>query len=96
MSTELQQVLDSISELKTEFTGLKTEFTASENRLEKKIEEVRTELKAELKEAKLDAKLFNTKFDYDRQATQWVIILSFTLIVAATAITIFASVFTFR
>jgi predicted nucleic acid-binding Zn-ribbon protein len=89
MSAELQQVLDSISELKAE-------FTASENRLENKIEEARTELKAELKEAKLDAKLFNTKFDYYQQATQWVIILSFTLIVAATAITIFASVFTFR
>jgi hypothetical protein len=78
MQTELQQVLDSISELKTEFKDLKME------------------VRADIKEAKLDTKLFNTKFDYYQQATQWVIIMSFTLILAATAITIFASVFTFR
>jgi hypothetical protein len=80
--TELQQVLDSIADLKTE---LKSELKDSENRLEKKIEEY-----------KIDVKLFNTKFDYYQQATQWVIVLAFTLILAATAITIFSSVFAFR
>lgn len=38
MQTELQQVLESIAELKTEFTELKTEFKASETRLEVKID----------------------------------------------------------
>jgi hypothetical protein len=78
MQTELQQVLESISDLKNEFTELKTE------------------VRADIKEAKIDAKLFDTKFSYYQQATQWVIVLSFTLILAATAITIFTSVFAFR
>lgn len=82
MTTEFQQVLDSIANLKTE---LKTEIKDSETRLEAKIETY-----------KLDAKLFNTKFDYYQQATQWVIIMAFTLILAATAITIFSTVFAFR
>ena len=38
MPTELHQVLESIAELKTEFTELKTEFKASETRLEVKID----------------------------------------------------------
>jgi hypothetical protein len=76
--TELQQVLESIAELKAEFKD-------TETRLDKKIDEY-----------KLDVKLFNTKFDYYQQATQWVIIMAFTLIIAATAITIFSSVFAFR
>lgn len=78
MQTELEQVLASISDLKTEFKDLKAE------------------VKADIKEAKLDTKLFNTKFDYYQQATQWVIIMAFTLILAATAITIFSTVFAFR
>jgi hypothetical protein len=78
MQTELEQVLASISDLKTDFRDLKAE------------------VKADIKEAKIDAKLFDTKFNYYQQATQWVIVLSFTLIVAATAITIFSSVFAFR
>ncbi len=78
MTTELQQVLNSIAELKTEVKN-------SETRLEAKIDSY-----------KMDVKLFNTKFDYYQQATQWVIILAFTLILAATAITIFSSVFAFR
>jgi hypothetical protein len=78
MTTELQQVLDSIAELKTDVKN-------SEIRLEAKIDSY-----------KMDVKLFNTKFDYYQQATQWVIILAFTLILAATAITIFSSVFAFR
>ncbi|WP_310416403.1 hypothetical protein [Chamaesiphon sp. OTE_8_metabat_110] len=82
MTSELQQVLDSIAEFKTE---LKLEIKDSETRLEAKIDAY-----------KMDVKLFNTKFDYYQQATQWVIILAFTLILAATAITIFSSVFAFR
>jgi hypothetical protein len=78
MPTELEQVLESISDLKTEFKDLKAE------------------VKADIKEAKIDTKLFDTKFSYYQQATQWVIVLSFTLILAATAITIFSSVFAFR
>jgi septation ring formation regulator EzrA len=38
MQTDLQQVLESISDLKTEFTDLKTEFKHSETRLETKID----------------------------------------------------------
>jgi hypothetical protein len=64
MSTELQQVLESISELKTEFTALKT-----------------------------DVETFNTKFDNYQKATQWVVNLAFSLILSATAITIFSSIF---
>jgi hypothetical protein len=82
MTTEFQQVLESIANLKTE---LKTEIKESETRLEAKIETY-----------KLDTKLFNTKFDYYQQATQWVIVMAFTLILAATAITIFSTVFAFR
>ncbi len=82
MQTELQQVLESIADLKTE---LKTDIKDLETRLETKIEAY-----------KLDTKLFNTKFDYYQQATQWVIIMAFTLILAATAITIFSTVFAFR
>jgi hypothetical protein len=80
--TELQQILDSITDLKAEF---KSDLKDTENRLDKKIDEY-----------KADVKLFNTKFDYYQQATQWVTVLSFTLILAATAITIFSSVFAFR
>jgi hypothetical protein len=71
MTTELQQVLNSIAQLKTDV----------DNRIDK-----------------LDTKIdsFNTKFDYYQQATQWVIVLAFSLILAATAITIFSSVFAFR
>jgi hypothetical protein len=84
--TELQQVLDSITDLKTELKSeFKSELKDTENRLDKKIEEYKN-----------DVKLFNTKFDYYQQATQWVIVLAFTLILAATAITIFSSVFAFR
>lgn len=71
MSTELQQVLESISELKTEFTSLKTEFTG----------------------LKTDVETFNTKFDNYQKATQWVVNLAFSLILSATAITIFSSIF---
>jgi hypothetical protein len=78
MQTELEQVLESIKDLKTEFKDL------------------RAEVKADIKEAKIDSKLFDTKFNYYQQATQLVIVLSFTLILAATAITIFSSVFAFR
>lgn len=38
MQTELQQVLESISDLKADFVELKTEFKASETRLEVKID----------------------------------------------------------
>jgi hypothetical protein len=78
MQTELQQVLESISDLKTEFKN-------SEAKLETKIEAY-----------KIDVKLFDTKFNYYQQAMQWVNILAFSLILAATAITIFSSVFAFR
>ncbi len=71
MQTELQQVLESISELKTEFTSLKTEFTG----------------------LKTDVETFNTKFDNYQKATQWVVNLAFSLILSATAITIFSSIF---
>ncbi len=85
MPTELEQVLASIADLKADFRDLKTDF-----------KDLKAEVKADIKEAKIDAKLFDTKFNYYQQATQWVIVLSFTLIVAATAITIFSSVFAFR
>ncbi len=85
MQTELEQVLASISDLKVSISDLKTDFR-----------DLRAEVKADIKEAKIDAKLFDTKFNYYQQATQWVIVLAFTLIVAATAITIFSSVFAFR
>jgi hypothetical protein len=78
MQTELQQVLESIENLKKEFNN-------SEAKLETKIEAY-----------KIDVKLFDTKFNYYQQAMQWVNILAFSLIIAATAITIFASVFAFR
>ncbi len=92
MPTELEQVLASIADLKTEFKDLKTEVKD----LKTEFKDLRTEVKADIKEAKIDTKLFNTKFDYYQQATQWVIIMAFTLIIAATAITIFSSVFAFR
>jgi regulator of replication initiation timing len=92
MQTELQQVLESISDLKTEFKDLKTEVKD----LKTEFSDLKAEVKADIKEAKIDAKLFDTKFNYYQQATQWVIVLSFTLILAATAITIFSSVFAFR
>ena len=78
MQTELQQILGSISELKTEFTSLKTEFT---------------DLKTEFTSLKTDVETFNTKFDNYQKATQWVVNLAFSLILSATAITIFSSIF---
>jgi hypothetical protein len=93
MTTELQQVLASIADLKTE---LKADIKDSETRLEAKIIDSETRLDSKIESSRIDAKLFNTKFDYYQQATQWVIVLSFTLILAATAITIFSSVFAFR
>ncbi len=93
MTTELQQVLESIADLKTE---LKADIKDLETRLEAKIIDSETRLESKIESSRIDAKLFNTKFDYYQQATQWVIVLSFTLILAATAITIFSSVFAFR
>ena len=77
MTIELQQVLDSIAELKTE---LKSEIEESEIRLKAKIGDSETSLEAKIDAYKMDVKLFNTKFDYYQQATQWVIVLAFTLI----------------
>jgi hypothetical protein len=104
MPTELQQVLDRIEGIKTELkteikdseTRLEAKIKDSETRLEAKIGDSETRLEAKIESYKLDTKLFNTKFDYYQQATQWVIIMAFSLILAATAITIFSTVFAFR
>jgi hypothetical protein len=104
MTTEFQQVLESIADLRTDLTAkiqdsetrLEAKIRDSETRLEAKIQDSETRLDAKIESYKLDTKMFNTKFDYYQQATQWVIILAFSLILAATAITIFSTVFTFR
>jgi hypothetical protein len=71
-STELEQILQSFTEFKTE---LRTEIKESAARLE----------------AKIDG--FNEKFDNYQKATQWVVQLSFSLIVSATVVTVISSVF---
>jgi hypothetical protein len=60
------------------------------------ISELRTEftdLRTEFTGLKTDVETFNTKFDNYQKATQWVVNLAFSLILSATAITIFSSIF---
>jgi uncharacterized protein YoxC len=78
MSTELEQVLSSISDLRTDITGLKTDVTG---------------LKADFNVLKTDVENSNTKFDNYQKATQWVVNLAFSLIASATLITVVSSVF---
>ncbi len=82
-STDLEQILQSFTDLKTE---LKTEMKESEARLEAKLGESEARL-----EAKIDG--FNEKFDNYQKATQWVVQLSFSLIASATVVTVISSVF---
>jgi uncharacterized protein YoxC len=78
MSTELEQVLSSISDLRTDITGLKTDVTG---------------LKADFNVLKTDVENSNTKFDNYQKATQWVVNLAFSLIASATLITVVSSIF---
>jgi peptidoglycan hydrolase CwlO-like protein len=78
MSTELELVLSSISELRTDITGLKTDITS---------------LKNDFTGLKTDVETSNTKFDNYQKATQWVVNLAFSLIASATVITVVSSVF---
>ncbi len=78
MSTELEQVLSSISGLRTDITGLKTDITG---------------LKTDFTGLKTDVENSNTKFDNYQKATQWVVNLAFSLIASATLITVVSSVF---
>jgi predicted nucleic acid-binding Zn-ribbon protein len=78
MSTELQQVLSSLTELKTDITELKTDVNG---------------LKADVSGLKTDMENSNTKFDNYQKATQWVVNLAFSLIASATVITVVSSVF---
>jgi peptidoglycan hydrolase CwlO-like protein len=78
MSTELQQVLSSLTELKTDITELKTDVNG---------------LKADVGGLKTDMENSNTKFDNYQKATQWVVNLAFSLIASATVITVVSSVF---
>ena len=77
MSTELQQVLSSLTELKTDITELKTDVGS---------------LKADVSGLKTDMKNSNTKFDNYQKATQWVVNLAFSLIASATVITVVFSI----
>ncbi len=78
MSTELQQVLSSLTDLKTDITELKTDVGG---------------LKADVSGLKADMENSNTKFDNYQKATQWVVNLAFSLIASATVITVVSSVF---
>jgi peptidoglycan hydrolase CwlO-like protein len=78
MSTELQQVLSSLTDLKTDITELKTDVNG---------------LKADVGGLKTDMENSNTKFDNYQKATQWVVNLAFSLIASATVITVVSSVF---
>jgi hypothetical protein len=93
-SSELEQILQSVREFKTE---IKTEMKESEARLEAKLGESEARLEAKLgeSEARLEAKIdgFNEKFDNYQKATQWVVQLSFSLIASATVVTVISSVF---
>ncbi len=85
MSTELQQVLSSLTELKTDITELKTDV----NDLKTDV----NDLKANVGGLKTDMETSNTKFDNYQKATQWVVNLAFSLIASATVITVVSSVF---
>lgn len=78
MPTELQQVLSSLAELKTDVSALKTDVSA---------------LKAGFSVLQTDLENSNTKFDYYQKATQSVVNLAFGLIASATVITVVSSVF---
>jgi hypothetical protein len=78
MSTELQQVLSSLTDLKTDITELKTDVNG---------------LKADVGGLKTDMENSNIKFDNYQKATQWVVNLAFSLIASATVITVVSSVF---
>jgi chromosome segregation ATPase len=78
MSTELQQVLSSLTELKTDINELKTDVSG---------------LKIGLNGLQTDVENSNTKFDNYQKATQSVVNLAFGLIASATVITVVSSVF---
>jgi peptidoglycan hydrolase CwlO-like protein len=85
MSTELELVLSSIAELRTDITGLKTDITSLKTDV--------TSLKTDFTGLKTDVETSNTKFDNYQKATQWVVNLAFSLIASATVITVVSSVF---
>jgi predicted nucleic acid-binding Zn-ribbon protein len=80
-----QQVIDRLDRLSTDIATVRTD-----------VETVRTdveELRGEAKQAVSDTEKFNEKFADYRQATQWVVQLSFSLITAATIVTIVSAIF---
>jgi predicted PurR-regulated permease PerM len=79
MQTDLQQILESISNLEA---SLESKIKDSENRLETKF----TDLKK-------DVEIFNNKFDNYQKATQSLVNLAFGLIASATIVTIVSNVF---
>jgi predicted nucleic acid-binding Zn-ribbon protein len=82
MPTELQQVLESISDLKSEIHD-------SEIRLETKFSDLKTEFTG----LKTDVEAFNNKFDNYQKASQSVVNLAFGLIASATIVTLASHLF---
>jgi uncharacterized protein (DUF3084 family) len=87
-----QQVIDRLDRLSTDVATVRTDIET----VRADVETVRTdveELRGEAKQAVSDTEKFNEKFADYRQATQWVVQLSFSLITAATIVTIVSAIF---
>jgi predicted PurR-regulated permease PerM len=76
--SELNQVLESIAELRTEFKNL-------EDRVNHKIDNLNVQIDNKIN-------TFNERFDNYQKTTQWVVNLAFSLIASATLITVVSSV----
>jgi predicted nucleic acid-binding Zn-ribbon protein len=94
-----QQVIDRLDRLSTDVATVRTDIEtvrADVETVRAEVETVRTdveELRGEAKQAVSDTEKFNEKFADYRQATQWVVQLSFSLITAATIVTIVSAIF---
>jgi outer membrane murein-binding lipoprotein Lpp len=85
MTTDLEQVLASISVLSTDIKDLRHNV---EN-LDTKVSTLDNKVAA----LDTNVEISNTKFDNYQKATQWVVNLAFSLIASATVVTIVSSVF---
>jgi predicted RNase H-like nuclease (RuvC/YqgF family) len=99
MTTDLEQVLASISVLSTDIRDLRHNVENLDTKvstLDHKVAALDTKVSTlDHKVGALDTNLeiSNTKFDNYQKATQWVVNLAFSLIASATVVTIISSVF---
>lgn len=91
--TELEQVLKSIADLKTDIDSLKTDVDSLKTDVDTKIDGLKTDVDAKIDAFVKQNDTFNDKFDNYQKATQSLVNLSFGLIASATVITIAQGIF---